>query len=602
MVEGEGRKAQPEIGLFQDLRRQALRASADHRNLPNLRKELSEPGGQFFGAETPAPLIQYHEVSPFREVLFEHAGFLAEATFRGPSNLYFRKKGLKVQERLKPFGVKAQAFLDEDVPQRARSQKKETNRKTHGIKLSGMGAKEKTLLSKIPAVHQLAEDLAQRYPGHPEVFYIRAARETAERLRREILQDGRDSLALEEIQRLAEEILSEVLRPHLRRVINATGVVVHTNLGRSPLAEEALEEILSVARGYSNLEYRLAEGRRGSRYEHVTGLLRELTGAEEALVVNNNAAAVLITLNTLARGREVIVSRGELVEIGGSFRMPEVMAWAGCVLREVGTTNRTHLRDYEAAINENTALLMKVHKSNYAIVGFTREVSGAELVALGHRYGIPVVEDLGSGCLVDFARYGLRREPTVQEIVRTGVDVVTFSGDKLLGGPQAGIIVGRRELVEKIRQNPLNRALRIDKLTLAGLEATLRLYLDERLAVEKIPTLRMIMKSPETVKREAHRLKRLLSRAGLPGFSFAVVPTVCRTGGGALPVADLPSYAVAVISERFSPEELHERLRVGEPPVVGRIEEDRFLLEVRTVFPEEFPLVVKALRNLVSHA
>ncbi len=465
-----------------------------------------------------------------------------------------------------------------------------------------MEEKEKVLLARIPAVHQLAEELARKHPGHPEVFYTRAARKTAERLRREVLQGKRQALDPEEIRRVAEEVLSGILRPHLRRVINATGVVVHTNLGRSPLAEEALEEILAVARGYSNLEYRLAEGRRGSRYEHVSGLLRELTGAEEALVVNNNAAAVLITLNTLARGREVIVSRGELVEIGGSFRMPEVMAWAGCVLREVGTTNRTHLRDYEAAINENTALLMKVHKSNYAIVGFTREVSGAELVALGRRYGLPVVEDLGSGCLVDFSRYGLRREPTVQEVVRNGVDVVTFSGDKLLGAPQAGIIVGRRELVERIRQNPLNRALRIDKLTLAGLEATLRLYLDERLAVEKIPVLGMILKSPEKVKREAHRLKRLLSRAGLPGFSFAVVPTVCRTGGGALPVADLPSYAVAVNSERFSAEELHERLRVGEPPVVGRIEEDRFLLEVRTIFPEEFPLVVKALKRLVNHA
>ncbi len=465
-----------------------------------------------------------------------------------------------------------------------------------------MEEKEKVLLARIPAVHQLAEELARKHPGHPEVFYTRAARKTAERLRREVLQGEREALDPEEIRRVAEEVLSGILRPHLRRVINATGVVVHTNLGRSPLAEEALEEILAVARGYSNLEYRLAEGRRGSRYEHVSGLLRELTGAEEALVVNNNAAAVLITLNTLARGREVIVSRGELVEIGGSFRMPEVMAWAGCVLREVGTTNRTHLRDYEAAINENTALLMKVHKSNYAIVGFTREVSGAELVALGRRYGLPVVEDLGSGCLVDFSRYGLRREPTVQEVVRSGVDVVTFSGDKLLGAPQAGIIVGRRELVERIRQNPLNRALRIDKLTLAGLEATLRLYLDEKLAVEKIPTLRLILKPPEKVRREARRLKNLLSRAGLPGFSFAVVPTVCRTGGGALPVADLPSYAVAVNSERFSAEELHERLRVGEPPVVGRIEEDRFLLEVRTIFPEEFPLVVKALKRLINHA
>lgn len=465
-----------------------------------------------------------------------------------------------------------------------------------------MKEKEKALLSRIPAVHLLAEELSRRHPGYPEVFYTRAARKTADLLRGEILKGRRDHLDRGEVLALAGEVLLREASPHLRPVVNATGVVVHTNLGRAPLCREALEEIFSVARGYSNLEYRLAEGRRGSRYEHVAGLLRELTGAEEALVVNNNAAAVLITLNTLARGREVIVSRGELVEIGGSFRMPAVMAWAGCVLREVGTTNRTHLRDYEEAINDNTALLMKVHKSNYAIVGFTREVSGAELVALGRRYGIPVVEDLGSGCLVDFSRYGLRREPTVQEIVRTGVDVVTFSGDKLLGAPQAGIIVGRRELVERIRQNPLNRALRIDKLTLAGLEATLRLYLDEKLAVERIPVLRMILKPAEEVRREARRLKRLLDRIGLPGFSFKVVPTVCRTGGGALPVADLPSYAVAVEARDLSAEELHEHLRTGSPPVVGRVEEGRFLLEVRTVFPEEFPLVVEAFRRLGHRA
>ncbi len=466
-----------------------------------------------------------------------------------------------------------------------------------------MSAKEKSkLLASIPAVHLLAEELARKFSGVPEVFFRRAARATTERLRREILEGRRQTLSSEEVSRVAEEEFRRVTRPHLRPVVNATGVVVHTNLGRSPLAEEALEAILRISRGYSNLEYRLEEGRRGSRYEHVRDLLRELTGAEEALVVNNNAAAVLITLNTLARGKEVVVSRGELVEIGGSFRMPEVMAWAGCYLREVGTTNRTHLRDYEQAIGPETALLMKVHRSNFAVLGFTKEVSGAELVALGRRYGIPVIEDLGSGCLVDFSRYGLRKEPTVQEVVRAGVDVVTFSGDKLLGAPQAGIIVGRRELVERIRQNPLNRALRIDKMTLAGLEATLRLYLDEGLAVTRIPTLRMILMPAEEVKKRALRLKRRLQRAGLSGWRFEVVSTICRTGGGALPMADIPSYAVAVYSERFSPEELHLRLRQGEPPVVGRIEEDRFLLEVRTILEEEFSLVEEALRRLEENA
>ena len=462
-----------------------------------------------------------------------------------------------------------------------------------------MVEKEK-LLSRIPAVHRLAEELARRRPGFPEVFYLRAARRTAETLRQEILQGHLQELSEADSLCRAEEALSQEARSHLRRVVNATGVVVHTNLGRSPLAKEALEEILEVARGYSNLEYHLQEGRRGSRYEHVRDLLRELTGAEEALVVNNNAAAVLITLNTLARGKEVVVSRGELVEIGGSFRMPEVMAWAGCRLREVGTTNRTHLRDYEEAIREDTALLMKVHRSNFAIVGFTKEVSGVELVRLARRHGLGVVEDLGSGCLVDFARYGIRREPTVQEIVASGVDVVTFSGDKLLGGPQAGIIVGRRELVERIRDNPLNRALRIDKLTLAGLEATLRLYLDEKLAVEHIPTLRMILMPAERVKQRARRLARLLKKAVPEKACFSVVPTVGRTGGGALPLADLPSFAVAVKVEGLSAEELHRKLRLGEPPVVGRIEEERFLLEVRTIFDEEFPWVAEALKKVVQ--
>ena len=448
----------------------------------------------------------------------------------------------------------------------------------------------------------MAEGLEGSKPGLPKAFYTRAARLVTQRLRKDILEGRRTSLSQEEVLRLGESLLAEETRPHLRTVVNATGVVVHTNLGRSPLADEALEAISAVARRYSNLEYRLSEGRRGSRYEHVVGLLRELTGAEEALVVNNNAAAVLITLNTLAKGKEVVVSRGELVEIGGSFRMPEVMAWAGCKLREVGTTNRTHLKDYESAINENTALLMKVHRSNFAVVGFTKEVSGKELVALGRRYGIPVVEDLGSGCLVELSRYGVRKEPTVQEVIRTGVEVVTFSGDKLLGGPQAGIIVGHREPIEKIRRNPLNRALRIDKLTLAGLEATLRLYLDEDLAVQKIPVLRMILLPPEEIRRRARRLKRMLVKAALPGFEFEVVSTVCRPGGGALPIADLPSFAVAVKSERFSPEELHEKLRLGEPPIVGRIEEDRFLLEVRTIFPDQFPLIVEAFRRMAPHA
>ncbi len=459
---------------------------------------------------------------------------------------------------------------------------------------------KRELLSKIPAVHFLVEELKKAFPGRPKALYTKVARRVAEKLREEVLAGKRTDLTKSEVvDGLLEEFRKEA-SPNLKKVINATGVVVHTNLGRSPLAPEVLEHIVSIAKGYSNLEYRLEEGKRGSRYEHVRELLKELTGAEEALVVNNNAAAVLITLNTLAFGKEVVVSRGELVEIGGSFRMPEVMAWAGCKLKEVGTTNRTHLRDYEEAIGEETAVLMKVHRSNFVIEGFTKEVSGRELAELAKRHGLISVEDLGSGCFVDFSKYGITKEPTVQEVLKSGIDVVTFSGDKLLGGPQAGIILGKKEIVERIRRNPLNRALRIDKLTLAGLEATLRLYLDEELAVKSIPTLYMILSPAEEVKRKATRLVRLFRREGISGFSFKVVPTVCRTGGGALPIADIPSFAVEVTSERFSAKEIHERLRAASVPVVGRIEDERFLLELRTVFPEEIPQVVEAFKEAFS--
>ncbi|WP_029461059.1 L-seryl-tRNA(Sec) selenium transferase [Solidesulfovibrio alcoholivorans] len=386
-------------------------------------------------------------------------------------------------------------------------------------------------------------------------------------------------------------------RPHFRRVVNATGVVVHTNLGRSLLAPCAIAAAAEACARYSNLEFDLATGERGSRYSHVVDILRRLTGAEAALVVNNNAAAVLITLETLAKGREVVVSRGQLVEIGGSFRIPEVMAKSGAILREVGATNRTHPRDYANAVNENTALLLKVHTSNYRIVGFTKEVSLAELVAIGRDRGLPVMEDLGSGNLTDFAGLGLPGEPTVQRALADGADVVTFSGDKVLGGPQAGVIVGKAAIIEAIRKNPLNRAVRIDKMTLAALEATLRLYLDPERARREVPTLAMMTAPPGALAKKARRLAAILKKSLAGRYAVAAVPGASRVGGGAFPEHDLPTTLVALtpLQGAPSPDALRERLLATDPPLVGRIEDAAFLLDPRTLADDELGLVAAVL-------
>ncbi len=460
--------------------------------------------------------------------------------------------------------------------------------------------KKEELLRSIPAVHELIKALKDEIKA-VESLYLLSAREAAECFRQAILAEELTRVpTFEEVLAKAKELLRRRLRPSLCRVINATGVVVHTNLGRSLLPKEAIEALLLVARRYSNLEFDLSSGRRGSRYSHVEEILCELTGAESALVVNNNAAAVLLTLNTLAQGREVIVSRGELVEIGGSFRIPDVMSRSGAILREVGTTNRTHLRDYEEAINENTALLMKVHKSNFALVGFTKEVSEKELVELGRRYGLPVIEDLGSGCFIDFSKYGLLKEPTVQETLAAGLDVVTFSGDKLLGGPQAGLILGRRELIDQIKRNPMNRAVRIDKLTLAALEATLRLYRDLDQAVEHIPTLALITMSPKEIRLKAKRLVSYLRKEDLSGAKFEIRETISRVGGGALPLASPKSYAVVIESERYSAAKVERLLRQNEPPIISRVEEDKVFLDMRTVLPDEIPEIAAALAKIFA--
>jgi L-seryl-tRNA(Ser) seleniumtransferase len=424
----------------------------------------------------------------------------------------------------------------------------------------------------------------------PAVLIKNAVREVLAAKRKEILEGGPVTLASLDRKALIplfEESLAVKLRPRFRTVINATGVVVHTNLGRSLLPRSAMDILLRVGTRYSNLEFDLETGKRGSRYSLVEGLLCELTGAEAALVVNNNAAAVLLVLDSLARGREVIVSRGQLVEIGGSFRIPEVMAKSGARLVEVGATNRTHLRDYEGAITEETALLLKVHTSNFRIIGFTSEVSLSELVELGVRHGLPVMEDLGSGSLVDLSRFGLEREPTVGEVVKAGVDVVTFSGDKLLGGPQAGLILGRRDLVEMIKKNPLTRALRIDKFTLAGLESVLRLYFDEEEAMRTIPTLAMLAAPPSAIARRGRRLIRKVKKPLADRCDVSLQPTESRVGGGALPEQALASSAVALLPFDCSVNQLETRLRRASLPVIGRIEEERLLLDMRTVADDE---------------
>ncbi len=426
-------------------------------------------------------------------------------------------------------------------------------------------------LRDLPSVDELAGD--ERLAGEPAALAVEAARAALARAREEI-RAGHDPGDLAE--RAARE-LSAARRPRLRRALNATGVIVHTNLGRAPLAEAALERALEVGRGYSNLEYDLSAGGRGSRQDHVSAILRRLTGAEGALVVNNNAAAVMLALAVLAEGREVLVSRGELIEIGDGFRIPEVLVRSGAQLREVGTTNRTRAGDYERAVGPETAVLLRVHQSNFRLVGFTEQPSLEELAAVARRHELPLVDDLGSGVLV-----GLEDEPSARESLAAGADLVCFSGDKLLGGPQAGIVVGRAELVERLRRHPLQRALRADKLTLAALEGTLALYLDPERAAREVPVLRMLNEPLEAVRARAERLA-----AAVGG---EVEQTVGRVGGGALPLAELPSFACAI------EEELAPHLREGEPPVVTVVRDGRCLLDCRTLSDADADEAATAIR------
>lgn len=421
--------------------------------------------------------------------------------------------------------------------------------------------------------------------------YIRTA------LRDDGCTEAQAKKLLAEVDVTVERWIKRVADFHLKPVVNATGVVLHTNLGRAPLSEEAIQRVAEISRGYSNLEYDLDEGKRGSRYSHVENLLKMICGVESAFVVNNNASAVLLALNTFARGREVIVSRGEMIEIGGSFRIPEIMKIATARLVEVGTTNKTHLRDYEEAITENTAMLLKVHPSNYRVVGFTREVELEELVELGRKRGIPVMYDAGSGALVDFSEKGFPEEPSIQRAVKSGADIITFSGDKLLGGPQAGLIVGKAEYVERMKKNHLNRALRIDKMTLAALEVTLRYYLEDD-PWEKVPVLKMLAKPAEQLRPRAAAFARRLRREFGSKLEARVVKTAAQSGGGALPGVNIPSYGVAVSFVGHTANCIEEALRHTNPPVIVTIQDEKIVFDVRTLLKGDESRIISALKQI----
>jgi L-seryl-tRNA(Ser) seleniumtransferase len=447
-------------------------------------------------------------------------------------------------------------------------------------------------LRNLPAVDRvLADGRISGLKGYPHELLVGVIRECLEQARQSILA-GRPGASLDGIVKLVLDRLERLGKPGPRRVVNASGVIIHTNLGRAPLSEAAIAAMAAAGRSFSNLEFDLESGARGSRHVHVEGLLCQLTGAEAGLVVNNNAAAVLLGLTALARRKEVIVSRGQAVEIGGGFRIPDVMRQSGAKLVEVGTTNRTYIADYEQAITPRTAALMRVHSSNFRLVGFTSEVTLEELVAAGRKHDIIVMDDLGSGCFLDTAAFGLAPEPTVPDSVRAGAALTFFSGDKLVGGPQAGIVVGEKQYVEKLKRHPLARATRIDKTRLAGLAATLAHYLKGE-AVTRIPVWRMI----------AAPLGEIESRAALWAGAFGsgarVMPGETMVGGGSLPGGSLPTRLVAIGGGGKKAPAIGRRLRLREVPVIGRIEKDRLLLDPRTVLPEEDEIVIKALREII---
>jgi len=460
------------------------------------------------------------------------------------------------------------------------------------------------IFRQIPSVDYLLESsvVKEFLLTAPRALVLRAIHyvldELRERIDRAQTEDELPDLALRTVVDQINKRIAILSQPSLRQVINATGVIVHTNLGRSLLAKRVITKFDSLAGCYSNLEYNLKNGKRGSRYVHVEDILKELTGAEGAMVVNNNAAAVLIALDTIAKDKEVIISRGQLVEIGGSFRIPEVMRKSGARMFEVGTTNKTTIRDYEAAIVPDTGLLLKVHTSNFQTVGFTEEVPLDALVALGKKYCLPVMEDLGSGCFIDFSLYGLTKEPTVQDSVAKGADIITFSGDKMLGGPQSGIILGKEEIISAIKANQLARALRVDKLTLLALQETLNLYRDEKKAIQQIPTLRMICQPYQSMCRKAKKLLGMIGRVGNSNISISLCDGFSRVGGGAMPLEDIPSRLFCISPQKLTASSLVNSLMSYNPPIIARLEKDQVLLDVRTIQEKELKIVAEAIKKI----
>jgi L-seryl-tRNA(Ser) seleniumtransferase len=471
-----------------------------------------------------------------------------------------------------------------------------------------MDEKRKTLLKNLPKIDEVILLLEKKdiYSLAPREVIKETCQKVVQRLRENIVSPTHkeaveSSLDALYVAQVVEQLIKGLHHYRLQRVINATGVILHTNLGRAPLCPEALLRIVEVGSGYSNLEFDLTKGERGHRYDHVWEILCALTGAEDALIVNNNAAAVLLVLNTLAEDKEAIISRGELIEIGGEFRIPDVMQKSSAIMREVGTTNRTRLSDYEKAIGSNTGLILKVHTSNYRIVGFTEEADILSLVALGKRHGVPVMDDLGSGCLIDLDEYGLAHEPTVREALATGVDVVTFSGDKLLGGPQAGIIVGKKDILESVKRNPLNRALRIDKFTLAALEATLMHYLRPDDVVHKLRSLQALTEPLDVVKKRAADLISQLKKAKLSSLTFSLKESFAAAGGGSLPTEKIPTFLVGIKSKKMKASQMEAKLRKVEIPVIVRVDNDEIMLDARTIAAEEFDFIIEGLQQILTN-
>ncbi len=455
-----------------------------------------------------------------------------------------------------------------------------------------------SLYRELPKVDELLEDekVEALISVYSRDLVVRAIRKVLDDLRVDIGAgiQREDLLAkVGEIGFSVEAALEEKQRSHLRKVVNGTGVVLHTNLGRAPLTEEILDHIRDVTCGYSNLEYDLEEGERGERYSHLNQVIQDVTGAESSMVVNNNAAAVMLILSTLAKGKEVITSRGELIEIGGSFRIPDVCVESGASLVEVGTTNKTHLRDYENAITENTSAILKVHTSNYKVMGFTDGVTAEELLDLKREKDIYIIEDLGSGVLIDLSKYGLSYEPTVQDSVASGVDVVSFSGDKLLGGAQAGIILGTKEVINKLKANQLTRALRVDKFTIAALEKVFRYYYDEKIAREKIPVVRMLTEEKTSVKARAEKLLNLVNKS--TNYMAELVQMESEVGGGSLPMEKIKSYGISLECEDLSAAQIEKVLRFNEVPIIGRLFDGKYHLDARTLVEDEFEIIIKAI-------